>query len=117
MILCVVLLLLPVSVVFCWFASRRLLRRFETSPAPYFTIAFFLSLLPGLVLTLVLGGLGTLAYSGNCSGFNGNPTACTLSEFAASQFAAAALIGLPLMIFNFPLNMTLFYLRWRVVVL
>ena len=117
MILCVVLLLLPVSVAFSWFASRRLLRRFETSPAPYFTIAFFLSLLPGLVLTLVLGGLGTLAYSGYCYNVDGNPAACTLTGFAASQFAAAALTGLPLMILSFPLNMTLFYLRWRMVVL
>ncbi len=117
MMLCVVLLLLPVSVVFSWFASRRLLRRFETSPVPYFAIAFFLSLLPGLVLALVLGALGTLAYAGNCYGLDGNPTACTLAEFAASQFTAAALIGLVLSVFSFPLNMTLFYLRWRVIVL
>ncbi len=117
MSLCVVLLLLPFSVVFSWLASRRLLRRFETSPAPYFTIAFFLSLLPGLVITLLLGALGMLAYTGYCYGSNGSATACPLSEFASSQFSAAALIGLLLIICSFPLNMTLFYLRWRVVVL
>ncbi len=117
MILCVVLLLLPLSVAFAWFTSRRLLRRFETAPVPYFTIAFFLSLVPGLAIALLLGALGTMAYAGSCYGFDGRPTACTLSEFAASQFAAAALIGLALIVFSFPLNMTLYYLRWRVLVL
>jgi len=115
--LCIVLLLLPFSLAFSWFASRLLLRRFETSPVPYFAIAFLLSLLPGVLLALLLGVLGTLAYGGQCYGLNGTATTCTWSEFAMSQFAAAALVGLVLILFSVPLNMTIFYLRWRVVVL
>jgi hypothetical protein len=117
MILCVVLSLVPLSVAFSWLASRRLLRRFETSPGPYFAIAFLLSLLPGALLALLLGALGTLAYNGECYGLSGTATTCTWSEFAMSQFTAAALVGLVLILFSVPLNMTIFYLRWRVVVL
>lgn len=117
MILCIVLLILPLSAAFAWFASRRLLRRFETSPVLYFVTAFVLSLLPGLALTLLLGFLGTLAYDGNCYNLDESASPCTWADFASSQFFAAALVGLPLTLFSLPLNMTLFYLRWRVVVL
>ncbi len=117
MILCVVLLLLPVSVSFSWLVSRRLLRRFETSPVPYFVIAGCLSLIPGLVLALLLGMLSTLAYGGSCYSLAGSATPCTWPEFALSQFVAAGVIGLGLIVFSLPLNLTIFYLRWRVVVL
>ena len=117
MILCVVLLLFPCSAAFAWFVSRRLLLRFETSAVPYFVTAFFLSLLPGALVTLLLGTLGALAYGGSCSGFANSVTPCSWSEFALSQFGAAALLGLALIVFSLPLNMALFYLRWRVVVL
>ena len=117
MILCVVLLLFPCSAAFAWFVSRRLLRRFETSPVPYFATAFLLSLLPGVLVTLLLGTLGALAYGGSCYGFAASLTPCTWSEFALSQFMAATPLGLALIVLSVPLNMAIFYLRWRVVVL
>ncbi len=117
MILCIVLLAFPLGAAFAWIASRRLLHRFETSPVPYFAIAFLLSLLPGVLVTLLLGALGTLGYDGNCSGLAGSATPCAWSEFALRQFLEAGLVGLLVAVFGLPLNLTLYYLRWRMVVL
>ncbi len=117
MVLCIVLLAVPLGATFVWFAGGFLLRRLGTSPRLYFAAAFILSLLPGVVLTLLLGALGTLAYNGSCFGLGGNATPCPWSEFAASQFLTAALIGLLLTVLSLPLNLALFYVRWRVMVL
>ena len=79
-------------------------------------MACLLSLLPGLLLTVLLGALGTQGYAGYCY-VSTIPKPCTWSDFTSSQFTAAALVGLSLMVFGFPLNMAIFYLRWRVVVI
>jgi photosystem II stability/assembly factor-like uncharacterized protein len=80
-------------------------------------MAFLLSLLPGVLVTLLLGALGALAYGGSCHAFADSVTPCTWSEFALNQFMAAMPLGLMLIVFSLPLNLAIFYLRWRVVVL